>query len=284
MSSRISTGLITALAVASAVMVGAGQAGTSQGLPLEPLKERGRGVTGAFEGWYKNPDGTFTMLVGYFNRNSQESLDVPVGPNNRVEPGAPDQGQPTHFMPRRQWGVFTVVVPADFGTKKLTWTLTSNGETTAIPLTLHQAYEVAPFKDPATGNQPPVLQFEQSGPSFQGPPRVVAATMSARAGEATPFTFWASDDAVGRQGGGGRGQASAPVTVSLSKFRGPGTVTFANARPPVQGGQASTTATFSAPGEYIVRVQANDQTGDGGGGFQCCWTNAHVKVLVRAGE
>jgi hypothetical protein len=34
------------------------------------------------------------------------------------------------------------------------------------------------------------------------------------------------------------------------------------------------------PGEYILRAQANDATGDGGGGFQCCWTNVHVKVTV----
>ena len=282
MFSRVTTGLLTALVVAGAVTVTKGQSSTSQILPLEPLKERGRGVTGAFEGWYKNPDGTFTMLVGYFNRNSRETIEIPVGQNNRIEPGQADQGQPTTFVPRRQWGVFTVVVPADFGTKRLTWTLVANGETTVIPFTLHPSYEVAPFKDPATGNEPPVLRFEQEGPAFQGPPRVLSATVSARAGEATPVTFWASDDGVGRQGGG-RGQ-SVPVTVSLSKHRGPGTVAFANARPSVQDGQVSTTATFSAPGEYVIRVQGNDSTGDGGGGFQCCWTNAHVKVLVRAGE
>ncbi len=44
---------------------------------------------------------------------------------------------------------------------------------------------------------------------------------------------------------------------------------------------ATTVATFGAPGEYILRLQANDQTGDGGGGFQCCWTNAYVSVSVK---
>jgi len=44
-----------------------------------------------------------------------------------------------------------------------------------------------------------------------------------------------------------------------------------------------TTATFTAPGDYILRAQANDVSGEGGGGFQCCWTNAHVKVTVAAG-
>ena len=66
-------------------------------LPLDPPHERGASVTPAYEGWYPNPDGTFSMLIGYYNRNTKEVLDIPVGPNNRVEPGGPDQGQPTHF-------------------------------------------------------------------------------------------------------------------------------------------------------------------------------------------
>src|ERR1051326_2343670 len=78
------------------------------------IAESGQSVTGAYEGWYPNADGTYSMLIGYFNRNSKETFDVPVGPNNRIEPGGPDQGQPTHFLPRRQWGVFTITVPKDF--------------------------------------------------------------------------------------------------------------------------------------------------------------------------
>ena len=61
---------------------------------------------------------------------------------------------------------------------------------------------------------------------------------------------------------------------------------FENAKPSIdkaEGGKATTTATFSEAGEYILRAQANDQSGDGGGGFQCCWTNAHVKIIVKPG-
>jgi hypothetical protein len=59
-------------------------------------------------------------------------------------------------------------------------------------------------------------------------------------------------------------------------------VTFENARPaPDAAGKTATTAKFTAPGEYILRAQANDATGDGGAGFQCCWTNVHVKVTVN---
>jgi hypothetical protein len=277
----------TVAAMCAALILGTWALLSAQGptqLPLEPVRERGQSVTPAYEGWYKNPDGTFTLLVGYFNRNRAETLEIPVGPNNRIEPGGPDQGQPTHFLTRRNWGVFTIVVPADFGTRQLTWTLVSNGETIAIPLSLNPSYEVQPFKDPAMGNLPPVLRFQESGPELTGPPQGIAASYTARAGRPTPLSFWASDDSEQRQPesgsqAAGRGRAAA-VTVFLSKYRGPGEVTFDNPRPRVDDGLARVSATFDAPGEYIVRVQANDSTGDGGGGFQCCWTNAHVRVTV----
>jgi hypothetical protein len=85
------------------------------------------------------------------------------------------------------------------------------------------------------------------------------------------------------------------VTVAWSKLRGPGAVTFANERPAVEKaefhappptafeGKATTTATFSEPGEYVLRVVANDWSSDGGRGFQCCWSNAQVKVAVKPG-
>src|SRR5689334_24125627 len=95
----------------------------AQALPFEPQHEAGTSVTGAFEGWFKNPDGSFSLLLGYYNRNRKQEVDVPIGPNNRIEPGGPDRGQPTHFMPGRGWGLFVVTVPPDFGEKKITWTL-----------------------------------------------------------------------------------------------------------------------------------------------------------------
>ena len=80
----------------------------AQTLPLEPVHESGASVTGAFEGWFKNPDGSFSLLLGYFNRNTKQEIDIPIGPDNRIEPGGPDRGQPTHFLTGRQWGMFTV--------------------------------------------------------------------------------------------------------------------------------------------------------------------------------
>jgi hypothetical protein len=256
---------------------------------MEPVHNSGQSITGAYEGWFSNPDGTFSILYGYYNRNLKQDLDIPIGANNRIEPGGPDQGQPTHFLPGRQWGVFTVNVPKDFATKKVTWTISANGSTTQIPAGLDPLWELAPFKD-ATGNTPPYVGFSQSGPFAQGP-RIIVATMSTPPGTAMPITAWTADDAV-RPPGAPQNRLP-PVIVTWSKYRGPGAVSFLPARagaatadfPAPPGatftGKASATATFSEPGEYILRVVGNDWSGEGGGGFQCCWTNAQIKVTVK---
>ena len=90
---------------------------------------RGQTVSPAYEGWEKNADGSFNLLFGYMNSNWEEEIDVPVGPENNFSPGEADQGQPTHFLPRRNRFVFRVRVPADFGEKELVWTLTTHGKT-----------------------------------------------------------------------------------------------------------------------------------------------------------
>ena len=260
-----------------------------QQLLVQPPHDAGQSVTGAFEGWFPNPDGTFSILLGYLNRNFKQELDIPVGPENRIEPGGPDQGQPTHFLIRRQWGVFTVTVPKDFGTKKLTWTLTANGMTTVVPASLDPLWEINPFKD-ATSNTPPFIGFTATGPFVQGP-RGQSTSLAGTVANPLPLTVWVADDANVIPG------ATAPrtpaVSVSLSKFRGPGSVTFASEKPVAEPadfkgpeytkftGRASTSVTFSEKGDYILRVQANDWSGDGGRGFQCCWSNAQVKVSVR---
>jgi hypothetical protein len=270
------------LAIAVAPRLGA------QALPLEPIHARGQGITGAFEGWFQNPDGTYSILLGYYSRNASQEIDIPAGPNNRIEPGGPDQGQPTHFLPGRQWGMFTVIVPKDFGKNKITWTITANGQTSTIPASLDPLWEISPMED-AIGNTPPVIKFED-GVSVQGP-KPVTAKLSVAVATPLPLVVTVSDDA--KLTPGMTRPRTPPAVVSWSKFRGPGEVTFANTRPPVEGGdekaspfsgKASTTATFSEPGEYVLRLQGNDWTGPGGRGFSCCWTNALVQVSVRPAQ
>ena len=90
---------------------------------------RGQNVSPAFKGWEENADGSFNMLFGYMNRNWEEEPDVAIGPDNNISPGDADQGQPTHFQPRRNRFVFKVRVPKDWGNKELVWTLTTKGKT-----------------------------------------------------------------------------------------------------------------------------------------------------------
>jgi hypothetical protein len=266
--------------------------GFAQPLPLEPRHDAGQSITGVFEGWFPNPDGSFSLLFGYFNRNLKEEVDIPIGPNNRIEPGGPDRGQPTHFMNGRMWGDFTIKVPSDFGTAKLTWTIVANGKTTVIPASLKPDWMLSPFID-AISNTPPFLSFQsfdQNGPVVQGP-RGLTSSKEAKPGQPLALTVWVADDSVISPG---RQPPKVPVTLTWTLFRGPGPVEFSAAKPAVEkvdgrmppktnfAGKATTNATFSAPGEYTLQVTANDASGDGGGGFQCCWTVAQVKVSVAS--
>jgi hypothetical protein len=261
----------------------------AQTIPAEPLHDAGTSITGAFEGWFKNSDGTLSLLLGYFNRNQRQELDIPIGPENRIEPGGPDRGQPTHFFPGRMYGMFAIRVPDSFGDGKLTWTIVANGKTTSIPMSLKPDWEISPFREEAVGNTPPVLSFEDKGPAAQGPVGLTVER-TVRVAEPLTLTAWVADDAkwTTLSGAAPRGIAT-PVTVSWTRYRGPGTVKFSSERPPVEktagaavfNGKAVTTATFSAPGDYTLHLVVNDLSGDGGGGEQCCWTFGTVTVTVR---
>jgi hypothetical protein len=260
----------------------------------EPRKQFGASITPAFEGWFYNPDGTRSFLIGYYNRNSKQELDVPIGPNNRIEPGGPDMGQPTHFVPGRQWGIFVMPVPKEFSEKdQYTWTLTANGQTTSIPFRLHPDYVMSPFTEISVDNTPPVIRFERGGKGVQGPLASLASApaRSATVGTPLPLEIWASDDMKFTSGTSAPMSRPRPaVTLSLAKYRGPGTVTLDKPKPTVEQlgeggagftGKAAVTAQFSEPGDYAVHVIANDYSGDGGGGFGCCWTTALLKVNVK---
>jgi len=287
-------GLCAAGAVAGGVLV------WGQQLP-EPRRQFGAGVTASFEGWYYKADGGRNFLVGYYNRNSQQELDVPIGPNNKIEPGGPDLGQPTHFLTGRQYGVFTVPVPKDFKpTDQYTWTIVANGQTTSIPLRLNPDYVVNALTEIAVHNTPPVIRFAQDGQALQGPIASLATAAVRAASVAAPLTLtlWAADDMKYTSGTSAPPNAQRlPLTVRWTKYRGVGAVTFDKPRPDVEklekapagesaafSGKATTNVTFSEPGDYVLHVTANDYSGDGGvltGAFGCCWTNALVRITVK---
>jgi hypothetical protein len=91
---------------------------------------KGQPISAAYEGWEVDPDGSKYFIFGYENKNWEEEIDLPVGPDNGFQPGPPDRGQPTHFFPRRNRYVFRVPVPSQFKeTDELVWTLNAHGRT-----------------------------------------------------------------------------------------------------------------------------------------------------------
>jgi hypothetical protein len=282
------------------VLFGGLQAASSgQRLPSEPRKQFGASVTGAFEGWFYNEDGSRSFLVGYLNRNTAQDLEAPVGPGNRIEPGGPDLGQPTYFLPGRNYGMFVVPVPKEFTPQdKYTWTVVANGQPTSIPLRLNNDYVISPFTEIAVNNTPPAVRFEENGAAVQGPIATASRAPVRATSVSTPLalTLWVADDMKYTSGTSAPlSTPRPPVTLTWSKYRGPGAVTFDKAKPAVEklpagtgggdeasfSGRATTRVTFSAPGEYLLHVTANDYSGAGGGGFVCCWTTAMVKVTVQ---
>jgi hypothetical protein len=269
-------------------------------LPINPPKQFGTSVTASFDGWYDSPDGSHNLLIGYYNRNTESELDIPIGPNNKFEPGEPDRGQPTHFLTRRRFGMFVITLPAETPkTRKIAWTLTANGVTTTVPMYLHLDYNLSPLKSTEespdrTFNLPATLRFAANGPSFFGPGVTPekAVQRAAIVGTPMPIEFFVDDDARYSTGGNGPlNNPQAPVNLTISKYRGPGDVKVAEARPKFQAlkggkpmepysGKAATTVTFSQPGEYLVHVTVNDYSGNGGGGSGCCWTNGMIRVTV----
>lgn len=288
------------------VLVAAGALVSAQvQLPSNPPKQFGASISPAYEGWFDNPDGTHSFLIGYYSRNTEQEIDIPIGPNNHFEPGPADMGQPTHFLTRRRFGMFTVTVPKEFPrTQKITWTLTVNGTTTTIPFYMHIDYNISPFKSTEEApnrdfNKPASIKFEENGPTFMGPsinPTIAAKVISRNAtvGTPMPLTVWADDDALYSTGGNGpMAGARPPVSLVITKYRGPGNVTLGPGRltfetlkggKPLEPYSGKTTAqvNFSAPGDYLVLITANDYSGNGGGGSGCCWTNALIKVAVKA--
>jgi hypothetical protein len=224
----------------------------------------GAAVAPVFEGWEPDPDGTFSLYFGYQNRNWEEEVDIPVGPNNFFSPGSPDRGQPTHFLVNRQKKVFTVIVPKDFGNQMLVWTLIRRGSTETVP-----------------GKLSPLLRIEATRNATN-----VAPIVNLGPDQAIAFAQPATLTATVTSGRDGAGRAPR-LTVKWRKYRGPGTVTFGDAAPPVKDGQAVTSATFSEPGVYVLQAVAdegstNDSAQSGGiPGFLCCWTNTLVTITVK---
>jgi hypothetical protein len=255
----------------------------------------GQNIAPVYEGWEENRDGSFNLVFGYFNRNWEEEPNLPIGPDNALDPGGPDQGQPTHFLPRRNRFIFRVRVPKDFGKREIVWTLTSNGKTERAYASLKPDYFIDDTVIMANfgaagmggtdasliGNKPPVLKVEG------------AKSRTVKAGESVSLVAVASDDGIPKPrpmprlnpGFASRFTVDSATGLRLSWFlyrggQGEGKVVFDPVQtkvwedtrdgggspwsygwrtPPVPAdGQWVVRASFPEPGTYVLRCLAHD--------------------------
>src|SRR2546427_576855 len=287
LQARSAAGVVCAGLLLWAALAGAGRTSTVLARAQDPIDKT---VAPVYEGFQRNPDGSFDLLFGYFNRNWDDEIDVPVGPDNRLEPGGPDQGQPAHFLPRRNRFVFRVRVPANFGNNEIVWTLKTKGQTLYAYGTLKPLYEVddisiganfgggggTGFHPDLVGNKAPALEV----PGEKG--------RLARVGSPVTLRAVATDDGLPRPRSLRRPIGRDRVTpdsatglrLSCFAFRGTGDVVFDPPQTKVwedlrDGGNSPwsvgwetppvppdntwvTRVTFNRPGRSVLRCLAHD--------------------------
>ena len=277
------------------------------------LAAGGLAVSPYFEGWYRNANGTYTVSFGYFNRNREEVVSLPVGPDNFIEPSEFNGTQPTLFSPRREVGVFTVTMAGDFAESggRVVWTINAHGVRHEVPGRIGVGAYNLSHGAMAMGSLPPVLKLRRNGPELwgvmsttgnpatdpvalegEGPIGSVRNPLPMTASVGTPLTLtvWAVD----RLDPGARGEGSDRVQITPGvawyTHQGPSPAEFGepddedgegNEPEPDEDGETTTTATFSEPGTYMLRVRVdNFNPLEGSPGDQCCWTNGYISVTV----
>ena len=275
--------------------------------PLQPGSLVNQIVAPFLEGWYGNEDGTYSLSFGYLNLQ-QDVVEIPLGENNFIEPAEFDGMQPTTFHPGRNRGVFAITVPDALKDQDFWWTIrNANGQVTRVPgRTTAIAYQLDWVPRPH-GSVHPRVSFDSDGVEGRGPPGIVAErTLTASVGSPVTVSVNARDISE-RDPEDFRFRETMPVDLVWYRHQGPvgGEVEFTrHESTPVREsdgdddddedddapntirlsegeGVAQVYATFSQPGEYLLRVQADTFSApDSGTQDQCCWTNGYVRVNV----
>jgi hypothetical protein len=279
--------------------------------PLTPLRPSGDLVAPFFDGWLPNPDGSVTYEFGYMNRNTEEVVDIPLGENNKLElrypdgttvPAEVDGIQPTRFYVydrpgfsgKRERGTFAVTVPDP--SIEVVWTLAHANHSYSVPgRATSVAYELS-WGRTAFGSLRPALRFSPTGPESRGPEGPWTERVTASVGQPVTLTAYVQDrgerygltdelwvpvraEFLIHQGPAGVEAKFDPPTVTVEPMVGEGEGA-ASGQP--QWGQVSTQATFTEPGEYVIRVRAdNFAAEDSGFDYVCCWANGYIPVTVR---
>jgi hypothetical protein len=252
---------------------------------------KGQAIQPIFEGWSRAADGSINMHFGYLNRNYADTPEIPTGPNNKIEPGGPDRGQPTFFYTRTNRNLFTINVPKTWGPRdEVIWTITYNGKAERAIGWLQAEWEIDPAGGAANGGNTNPERAANKAPSVAITPLpevrlpAVATLVATLTDDGLPKPRPKAKPAVGQetpptlQGGtdspvnvpeaapretppgatGGPGAKPLGLVVSWIVWRGPGNVTFAPRYAPNESGKAETKATFGVPGEYVLRAIADD--------------------------
>lgn len=251
---------------------GSGQSSATQEIYVNNVRySRGQSVQPVFEGWSRNPDGSFSMWFGYLNRNHEERLMVPISADNGFN--GEDMGQPEFFDTRRQQFAFKIDVPANFPKDRdLVWTLKANGVTLKAYGSLWPVWEIDEHTISANRGSRTAVDFDEppnDPPAFADAPR----SLSAQVGTPLTLTMPVTDDGnpkpradrgarvAGIKTAGATG-AELPLRQSLRvswlQWRGPGIATFDPKTARVVDGKATSTAVFDKPGTYVLRAYAED--------------------------
>jgi hypothetical protein len=229
---------------------------------------RGQDVSPTFDGWERNSDGTYSMYFGYYNRNTEEEFDIPVGPDNGFDVGGPDRGQPTHLYPSRKWWVFKTIVPADWPKdRRLIWTLKTHGVTNQARGWLQPEWEVDQKLIAKNAGRDPSLMTNPSNTldmdATNMPPAItINGARPVTVGAPLSLTATAADDGRPMPVPDPEGRLQQGVRVRWIVYRGAGQVRFQPDIMPnrVHGKPATlqTIVTFSKAGTYRLRAIASD--------------------------
>jgi len=267
--------------------------------PLATRGTKGEIVAPMFNGWVEHEDGSVTLVYGFANQNRDLIVDVPLGPNNKLEPEQFDGAQPTHFpvynrggfVGIQERGAFGVTVPADMAGTEVVWTLTSGGNTYSIPgRATSAAYELS-AGEAAAGSMRPAIRFSEDGPESTDSVGIYAAPATTTVGEAVTLSALIQDRG-NRVGYEGVDEFYAPGTgwvlhqgPAIPEIETPNVRGRMRAREGVSGkdwSEVSTQVTFTEPGDYVIRLRVdNFQAPDSKFDNMCCWSNAYFPVTVN---
>lgn len=272
---------LTWMGLAALLLAGSADLGAQVEFNNNIKYDSGQDLQPVFEGWARQPNGTFDLYFGYLNRNWKEQLVLPVGQSNSFSPGPADRGQPTFFYARTNRKVFTVNMPADFGKGELVWSLTANGKTRTTVGYLKADWEITPdggaagttMTKEARSNKAPSLAVSPASPVKLPAALTLVSTVTddglpvprprqkAAVGQETPPALAGgtkSPDNLPWLNEGGEGRRPDGLTVRWFVLRGPADVQIDTKYAKVVDGKATTVVSFTAPGQYTLRGAAED--------------------------